>query len=50
MRNIRLVEQSPYPELNTAAILTLAQWRFAPGMRNGEPVDVLFTLTVRFSV
>ena len=31
-----------------AALAALKLWRFKPGERNGEPVDVYFTLTVDF--
>jgi TonB family protein len=48
LRNIRLVQQSPFPDLNTAALVALAQWRFEPGRLRGEPVDVLFHLAVNF--
>jgi hypothetical protein len=26
------------------------QWKFRPGTLNGEPVDVIFSLTVNFSL
>jgi TonB family protein len=48
VRNIRLIRQSPFPELNGAAIVAVAQWRFEPGRMRGEPVDVLFNLTINF--
>ena len=50
VRSLRLVEQSPYPELNGAAVMALAQWTFAPGTLDGKPVDVQFTLTINFKV
>jgi TonB family protein len=48
VRSIRPVAQSPYPELNSAAVFAMSQWRFSPGMMNGKPVDVIYNLTVRF--
>jgi TonB family protein len=48
VRNMRLVTQSPYPELNGAALLALSQWRFTPGYLDGKPVDVIFNLTINF--
>lgn len=48
VRNMRLVTQSPYPELNGAALLALSQWQFTPGYLDGKPVDVIFNLTVNF--
>jgi TonB family protein len=48
VRSMRLLTQSPYPELNGAALLALSQWRFTPGYLDGKPVDVIFNLTVNF--
>jgi hypothetical protein len=50
VRAIDLLLQSPYPELNAAALKALAQWTFEPGRLHGEPVDVVFNLTVNFLV
>jgi protein TonB len=33
-----------------SALKTLPQWRFKPAMRNGEPIEVTFVITVTFSV
>jgi Arc/MetJ family transcription regulator len=48
VRSMRLLTQSPYPELNGAALLALSHWRFTPGYLDGKPVDVIFNLTVNF--
>lgn len=48
VRAVQLISQSPYPELNGAAIQAIAQWTFEPGRLHGEPVDVEFNLTVNF--
>ena len=48
VRSMRLVRQSPFPELNGAALLALSKWRFTPGYLDGKPVDVIFNLTVNF--
>ena len=48
VRSMRVVEQSPYPELNGAALMALSQWTFAPGYLDGKPVDVHFNLTINF--
>jgi TonB family protein len=48
VRNLRVVAQTPYPEVNGAAVAAVAQWKFSPGMMDGEPVDVIFNLTVNF--
>jgi outer membrane biosynthesis protein TonB len=50
VRNLRIIEQSPYPELNGAALMGLAQWQFRPGYLDGKPVDVRFNLTMNFKV
>lgn len=47
----RLAEKSRYPGFNRAALAAVRQWRFTPGMRDGEPVadevdvPVVFRLT-----
>lgn len=48
VRDLRLVQQTIYPELNRAALETLSKWTFEPGTLNGVPVDVLFNLTITF--
>jgi TonB family protein len=48
VRDVRLVSQSPWPELNAAAVASLSQWKFKPGTLDGAPVDVVFNLEVRF--
>lgn len=48
IRSMKVVEQSPYPDLNTAALVAFSQWRFEPGRMDGVPVDVRFNLTIRF--
>ncbi|MEA2337275.1 MAG: hypothetical protein QOE82_1282, partial [Thermoanaerobaculia bacterium] len=50
VRAIDLVLQSPFPELNAAALKALAQWTFEPGRLHGLPVEVEFNLTVNFKV
>lgn len=48
VRSIRILEQSPYPAMNGAAVMAIAQWTFTPGYLDGKPVDVLFNLTINF--
>ena len=38
-------ESSAFAE---AAVAAIEQWRFSPGMRNGEPVDVVLDILVNF--
>ena len=50
VRDIRLIAQSPWPELNAAALLALSQWQFQPGTADGVPVDVILSLTINFKL
>jgi len=38
------------PLLDQAAIDAVRQWRFTPTLLNGEPVSILLTVTVRFTL
>ena len=48
VRSMRLLSQAPFGEINGAALLALSQWTFVPGYVEGQPVDVLFNLTINF--
>jgi TonB family protein len=48
--SVRVVSASVHPELAKAAVEAVRQWRFDPTLLNGEPVEVLMTVTVRFSL
>jgi TonB family protein len=50
VRSIRIVNQSPFPDLNAAAVLALSRWTFKPAIQAGVPVDVIFYLTINFKV
>ena len=50
IRNMRLLTQSPFGELNGAALIALSGWTFVPGYFEGKPVDVIFNMTVHFQV
>lgn len=39
-----------HPLLDAAALDAVRQWRYRPTLLNGEPVSVLMTVTVRFSL
>jgi protein TonB len=41
---------SGHPFLSQAAIDAVKQWRYRPTMLNGEPVDVITTITVTFTL
>ena len=46
----RLRVISGHPFLSQAAIDAVKQWRYRPTMLNGEPVDVITTITVTFTL
>lgn len=39
---------SAAPELDMAAVQAVRQWKFRPATRNGEPLDVIFHVTIDF--
>jgi len=39
-----------HPLLNQAALDAVKQWKYQPTMLNGEPVEVITTVTVTFSL
>jgi protein TonB len=49
VRNARVLQGQPMG-LSDAAVRAIEQWRFRPATRRGEPVDVIFVLTVRFTL
>jgi len=48
VRNMRLLRQAPFGDLNGAALLALSRWTFVPAYYQGKPVDALFNLTINF--
>jgi TonB family protein len=48
VRDIQIISQSHSGDLNSAAVSALSKWKFKPGTLDGQPVDVLFTLTISF--
>lgn len=38
------------PELDRAAIDAVMQWKYTPTLLNGQPVEVIMTVTVTFSL
>lgn len=48
VRSLRILSQSPFPEINGSAVMALSQWKFRPGYLDGKPVDVIFNLTTNF--
>ena len=40
----------PCPQLDKAALDAVMQWSYTPTLLNGEPVEVIMTVTVTFSL
>ena len=48
VRAVALLQSSGYPRLDEAALAAIGKWRFTPAVENGEPVDSMQDLPVRF--
>ena len=48
--SVRVVSAQVHPELAIAAVDAVRQWRFDSTLLNGEPVEVVMTVSVRFSL
>ena len=46
----RVLSSQVHPDFATAALDAVRQWRFAPTLLNGEPVEVRITVSVEFSL
>jgi protein TonB len=44
------VKTSVAPLLDAAALAAVRQWRYTPALKNGQPVEVIITVTVSFSL
>jgi TonB family protein len=49
VRDVNVLKPLPFG-LSEAAIDAVRQWTFRPGSLNGQPVDVLFNVTVNFNL
>ncbi len=47
---VHVVSTQIHPDFAIAAIDAVRQWRFSPTLLNGKPIDVVMTVTVRFSL
>lgn len=47
VRDVEALKEQP-DGLTEAAIDHVRQWKFAPAAINGQPVDVLYTITINF--
>jgi protein TonB len=48
IESLRII--SGHPLLNQAALDAVQQWQYRPTLLNGEPVPVITTITVNFSL
>jgi protein TonB len=48
IQNLQVVRG--HPLLNDAAIEAVKQWRYKPQLLNGQPIEVITTITVNFSM
>jgi TonB family protein len=49
MRDGKVVSSTDY-RFEQAALDAVSRWRWEPGLLNGQPVDMEFTVTVKFSL
>jgi TonB family protein len=47
---VRVLTTRAHPDLASAAIDAVRQWRFTPTLLNGEAIEIYMTVTVRFSL
>jgi TonB family protein len=47
---VHVVSAQIHPDFAMAAIDAVRQWRFSPTLLNGQPIEVVMTVTVRFSL
>jgi protein TonB len=47
--NVQVLKPLPFG-LDQAAVDAVKRWKFKPGTLNGQPVDVIFNLTVNFKL
>src|SRR3954468_3156701 len=49
VKNVSVLKPLPFG-LDQAAVDAVKQWKFKPGTPDGKPIDVIFNLTVNFSL
>jgi len=49
VQNVQVLKALPFG-LDQAAVEAVKKWKFRPGTLNGQPVDVIFNLTVNFKL
>jgi TonB family protein len=48
--SLRVVSAQVHPDFAMAALDAVSQWRFSPTLLNGQPVEVVMTVSVTFSL
>ena len=48
--SVRVLSAQVHPDFAIAAVDAVRQWRFTPTLLNGQPVEVVMTVTVTFSL
>ena len=48
--SVRVLSAQVHPDFAMAAVDAVRQWRFSPTLLNGTPVEVVMTVSVRFSL
>ena len=46
----RVTSAEVHPELATAALDAVRQWKFSPTLLNGKPIEVVMAVSVSFSL
>jgi TonB family protein len=50
VRDVEIKKALPAPTLSYMAMEALRQWKFEPGTMDGKPVEVLFNLTISYTL
>ena len=48
--DIEVVEADGHPDLADAAVISLEKWTFEPAKKDGEPVDAVVKIPIRFAL
>lgn len=48
--SLRVLSAQVHPDLARAAMAAVEQWRFSPTLLNGQPVDVVMTVSIEFQL
>ncbi|BEQ16693.1 energy transducer TonB [Desulfoferula mesophila] len=50
VRNLEVIKAKPAGIFEESVLKTVGRWRFAPGVKDGEPVDTWVETTIRFKL